>query len=146
MGSRAKIPARSAAFPAPWGVLAVTDATFLDYKPDFSVSGRYTYVGSMPAMCEFRIDARPGEGAPATVARELFIVAPDNRPAEVQAQLMRPHSGASRSFTFGIFRTVNSNGTGFGEGLKSGPGGVAPAALAGPTGVQMCTGRFGVGV
>jgi outer membrane protein TolC len=32
------------------------DATRLDYKPDFTVSGGYAYAGSMPAMYEFRVD------------------------------------------------------------------------------------------
>jgi type II restriction enzyme len=64
------------------------------------------------------------KGAPAAVARELFIVAPDNRAAEVQAQVMRPaFRGIAelqvRYLPYGELARHRDSMARFGEGLKA---------------------------
>lgn len=63
-------------------------------------------------------------GAPASVARELFIVAPDNREAEVQAQVRRPaFRGVAdlrvRYVPYGELERHRESMGRFGEGLKA---------------------------
>lgn len=63
-------------------------------------------------------------GAPAAIARQLFIVAPDDREAEVQAQLRRPafKSVADlrvRYLPYGELERHRQNIARFGEGLKA---------------------------
>ncbi len=63
-------------------------------------------------------------GAPAAVARELFIVAPDNREPQVQAQVRRPaFRGVAdlrvRYLSYGELARHRENMARFGEGLKA---------------------------
>lgn len=63
-------------------------------------------------------------GAPAAVARELFIVAPDDRESEVRAQVQRPaFRGASdlrvRYLPYGELERHRESMARFGEGLKA---------------------------
>lgn len=63
-------------------------------------------------------------GAPASVARELFIVAPDERDADVQAQIRRPaFSGVAnlrmRFLPYGELERHRESMARFGEGLKA---------------------------
>ena len=63
-------------------------------------------------------------GAPAAVARELFIVAPDDREAEVRAQLQRPaFRGVAdlrvRYLPYGELERHRESMARFGEGLKA---------------------------
>lgn len=63
-------------------------------------------------------------GAPASVARELFIVAPDERAADVQAQVSRPaFRGVAdlrvRYLPYGELERHRQSMARFGEGLKA---------------------------
>jgi type II restriction enzyme len=114
-----ELPARLAE--APWAdAVRLIDVLWIrndDIVAAFEVEHSTTIYSGIVRLLDLAL------GAPAAIARELFIVAPDDREAEVQAQLRRPafKSVAAlsvRYLPYGELERHRENIARFGEGLK----------------------------
>ena len=115
-----ELPARMA--DAPWAdAVRLIDVLWIrndDIVAAFEVEHSTTIYSGIVRLLDLAL------GAPAAIARELFIVAPDDREAEVQAQLRRPafKSVAAlrvRYLPYGELVRHRESIARFGEGLKA---------------------------